>query len=75
LLSILIGTYVPSFIPIPSSVLKKLTNQKFQSPVAAMFMTNQHQRNNTCAVIHREHHCQFGFLVCISQEEVWSMKN
>jgi hypothetical protein len=24
-----------------------LTNQNFQSPVAAMFMTNQHQRNNT----------------------------
>ena len=56
-------------------VFKRLTNQKFQSPVAAMFMTNQHQRNNTCARTHREHYCQFGFLFCIFQEEVWSMKH
>jgi hypothetical protein len=75
LLTTLIGTYmyVPSFTPILLRFLrrrfKRLTNQKFQSPVAAMFMTNQHQGNNTCAGTHREHHCQFGFLFCISQEE------
>jgi hypothetical protein len=75
LLTTLIGTYmyVPSFTPILLRFLrrrfKRLTNQKFQSPVAAMFMTNQHQGNNTCAGTHREHRCQFGFLFCISQEE------
>ena len=52
--------------------LKDWSIKNLTSPVAAMFMTNQHQRNNTCTGIHMEHHCQFGFLFCISQEEVWS---
>jgi hypothetical protein len=48
----------------------KIDQSEFQSPVAAMFMTNPYQKNKTCAGNYRDIHCQFGFLFCISQEEI-----